>query len=289
MLKINDKVRHPALPEWGLGKVLAVIPDGKARVFFINAGEKILAMKHAPLELVEGPEAAHPILDSPNLAERAKGKRHRSLAEARLDFLHYFPEGFSDKEYFRHERDYKVEAHNLIEKLLGKEPFAALIEAQDYVEISRRALQVVNKTNLIFPNEKMALKDGMKKSPGNEALFATSLFTLLYDDGPLQVRFEKFADCLERLEAAKWTTATYFLFLAFPEEQMFLKPTVTQNAAELVKAELNYKPELNWRTYQKLLEFSGYLRDELAKMGMPARDMIDVQSFMWCITPGTYD
>ena len=75
-------------------------------------------------------------------------------------------------------------------------------------------------------------------------------------------------------------------FLAFPEEHVFLKPTVTQHAADLVKAELNYRSELNWLTYSCLLEFAGYLKTELVKMGMGPRDMIDVQSFMWCIAPG---
>lgn len=69
----------------------------------------------------------------------------------------------------------------------------------------------------------------------------------------------------------------------------FLKPTITENAAALCKAELNYRPVLNWRLYACLLEFAGYLKDELERMGMEPRDMMDEQSFMWCIAPGKYD
>ena len=67
------------------------------------------------------------------------------------------------------------------------------------------------------------------------------------------------------------------------------KADVTKHAAALTKAELNYKSPLNLLTYFCLLDFSKYLKDELVAMEMNPRDMIDVQSFMWCITPGKYD
>ncbi len=289
MISVGDKVKHPKMPEWGIGKVLETTPDDKVKVFFINAGEKLLGLKYVALEKVEGEEASHPILDNPTFTERAaKGKRHVGLPEARLDFLEIFSDGFEDTSYIDSERAYKVVARELFLELLNEQEFSRLLDAGDADEIVRRALQVANKTNLIFPNEKMSLKDGLK-TPENVLMFAQTLFELLYGVGVYRDRFEAFADCLNKLDAAKWPIMTYFPFLAFPEEQMFLKPEITKHAAELTKAELNYKPELNWRTYACLLDFSKYLYDELVKMDMAPRDMIDVQSFMWCITPGKYD
>ena len=92
-----------------------------------------------------------------------------------------------------------------------------------------------------------------------------------------------FAKVLEELGADKWTTVSYFLFILLPEKYMFVKPTVTQNAAEISAFELNYRPQLNWLTYKSVLEFSEYLQSELVEL--KPRDMIDVQSFMWCISP----
>lgn len=289
MVEVGDKVRHPNQPGWGLGKVLEVAPSGNARIFFIHVGEKLLGLKYVALEKVTGADAAHPILDSPTFGQRVvSGKKHIGLPEARLDFLEIFVEGFDDPAYLETERTYKVKARDLLLETLNKEAFAALLAEGNVEEIVLRALRVANKTNLIFPNEKMAFKDGLN-SPERKQLFAQRLFELLYGDAAFRVRFEAFSACLERMQADKWTTATYFPFLAFPEEHMFLKPEITKHAADLTKAELNYKSELNWLTYSCLLEFSRYLRDELVKMGMPPRDMIDVQSFMWCITPGKYD
>ena len=288
-IKAGDKVRHPKMQDWGVGKVLDVSIDGKARVFFINAGEKLLGLKYVALEKVEGETGSHPILDNPTFTQRAvKGKSHKGLPEARIDFLEIFPDGFEDASYIEMERAYKIAARQLLLEQLSKNDFSQLLHAGNVDEIVRRSLQVVNKTNLIFPNEKMALKDGLKNSESCQ-LFAQTLFDLLYGEGEYRGRFEAFAECLEKINAAKWTTMTYFPFLASPEDQMFLKPEITKHAAELTKAELNYKSELNWLTYSCLLEFSKYLYDELVKMEMSPRDMIDVQSFMWCITPGKYD
>lgn len=62
---------------------------------------------------------------------------------------------------------------------------------------------------------------------------------------------------------------------------MFVKPTVTQNAAAVSGFEINYKSQLNWVTYKQVLAFSQYLHRELSEL--KPRDLIDVQSFMWCI------
>lgn len=289
MLEVGEKVSHPTMPEWGIGKILEVITGGKVKIFFINAGEKTISLKHAALLKVEGKDAAHPILDNPTFSERAKkGKLYVGLPAARDYFLSLFsPLGFEDEDYLDEERNYKVAAHKFLLDLLGKEEFFALLRAEEFDEIIKRALQISNKTNLIFPNEKMALKDGLK-SQNNKKLFAGRLFDLLYADGEYKKRFEAFAACLEHINAGKWTTMTYFPFLAFPEDHMFLKPEVTKHATDLTKWELNYKPVLNWRTYSCLLDFSKYLKQELINMGLPPRDMIDVQSFMWCIAPNKY-
>jgi hypothetical protein len=275
------------MPDWGIGKVLEVKTGDKVNVFFLNVGEKTIIQSYVQLEKLDGTEAKHPILDSPTFHDRAGKKGHRNLSDAKSDFYRLFPLGFEDKLYFNEERNYKVEACEQLQALLNNDEFARLLSAGEVDEIVKRALQVVNKTNLIFPNEKMGLKDALKL-PENKQLFAECLFALLFGEGEFKIRFESFVACLETIGASKWTIMTYFLFLAFPEEHMFLKPEIAKNATDLTQAELNYRSELNWLTYSCLLEFSAYLKDQLVDMGMRPRDMIDVQSFMWCITPGKY-
>ena len=286
-LKVGDKILHPNMPEWGIGKVMEVASDGKATIFFINAGKKKFDLTRISFEFetVTDQEAPHPILDNPSFLERSSGKEYTSLPAAKNNFLTLFPNGFEDIAYLKSERDYKLATRKVFLELLNEQNYRELLEQDDIAGVISRVLQVVNKSNLIFPNEKMALKDALKQ-PASAQLFANRLFGLLYGREEFKGRFEAFAACLEKIDAAKWTIATFFPFFAFPDEQMFLKPEVTKHAANFTKAELNYKPTLNWLTYSCLLDFVQYLKEQLVGLGLNPRDMIDVQSFLWCITPG---
>lgn len=283
LLKQGDRVRHPLKAEWDLGEVLGDATGGKVRVFFVGVGEKTLSLNHVTLEYVPPHEAAHPVLDNLHIPAASGRKRYQSLPASIDMFLQHFPQGFYGDRFAAEERQYKMQAHQLAQDLLGNSALVRLLAAHEYGEVCRRALQVANKTNLIFPNEKMALKDGLV-SPTNQQAFVTALYDLLYGDGDLQPRFEHYADVLAGMGAAKWTIATYFLFIVHPTTYMFLKPTVTQNAAEVSGFAIHYRPALNWRTYASVLTFAQYLKAELA--ALRPRDMIDVQSFMWCIAPG---
>lgn len=279
----GERVRHPAAEEWGLGEVLADSNGESVRVFFVGAGEKLLSLKHAQPVRVAPEAAAHPVLDNLKISRSASGIRYQSLPESIQFFLERFPQGFYGKRFTTEEREYKDRAHALAVELLGKEAFDELLERADHPEIARRALKVVNATNLIFPNEKMALKDGLVGAADQES-FARALHGLLFGEEPLQGRFEAFARVLESIGAAKWTIASYFPFIMRPDQFMFVKPTITQYAAELCGFEISYKPELNWLTFKRVLGFSDYLFG--ATVELEPRDMIDIQSFMWCVAPG---
>jgi len=277
-LNVGDRVKHPTLHEqWGPGEVLAVSANGKVTILFALAGQKIL--KGVVLQKLEGAEGRHPLLD--NRKGQSKGKRRtQAFSVSREAFLRLFPGGFSDPKYLKEERDYKLAAGEKFRSTLGAAEFDKLLSEDDFPEIAKRALAVVNATNLVFPNEKMSLKDGLTEASGQE-LFGRSLHSLLYGAGEYQIRFEGFIKVLEQIGASKWPIATYFPFIAFPDHQMFLKPDVTKRAAEACNFELNYRVELNWWSYESLLRFTATLKDLIADLD--PRDNIDMQSFIFCI------
>lgn len=277
-LVAGDRVRHPTLhDQWGPGEVLEVSPGGKVIVLFALGGQKTL--KGVTLEKLEGTAAAHPLLD--NRKGQKKGKRKtQPFSMLREAFLQLFPGGFYDPKYLEEERNYKLEAGEKLRKTLGRTEFQNLLLQNDFAEISKRALSIVNATNLVFPNEKMSLKDGLSNEAGKQK-FARQLGELLYGSGEYRARFEQFTDMLEQIGASKWPVATYFPFIAFPEEHMFLKPDVTKRAAEACNFELNYRVELNWWTYESLLRFTATLEEQISDL--KPRDKIDMQSFVFCI------
>ena len=89
---------------------------------------------------------------------------------------------------------------------------------------------------------------------------------------------------LDEVGAPKWTVATYFPFLLYPDRHQFIKPKNSQNAARICAFDIKYSPKLSWLTYKQMLRFSDYLKSELA--ALEPRDNIDVQSFMWAIAQG---
>ena len=281
----GERVKHPTKDDWGLGEVLADSTEEAVRIFFVGAGEKTIALKYVHPIKVSGSESEHPVLDNLKLSKSASGIKYQSLPQSIQFFLTQFPEGFYGQRFNDEERGYKEKAHTLALELLCETAFSTLMANADHFEIAKRALRVANATNLMFPNEKMALKDGLVTKVAQKNFFI-ALYGLLFGEGELTKRFGAFSDVLENIDAAKWTTASYFLFIFHPDKYMFVKPTITQFASELCGFEINYKPQLNWLTYKSVLDFSNYLFSELAEL--KPRDMIDVQSFMWCIAPGTY-
>jgi hypothetical protein len=67
---------------------------------------------------------------------------------------------------------------------------------------------------------------------------------------------------------------------------MFLKPEVTQVAAETLAFDLQYASAPNWTTYSALIRMGNVYLQLLQHMG--ARDFIDVQSFIY-VVGGGYD
>jgi len=287
MFKKGDRVTHPKRQQWGIGEILEDELDNAVRVFFVDEGEKKLGLQYVDLQLVEGKEADNEFLDNLILEPKQSGIRERSFGQIVEHFLKIFPLGFDDPNYFDHERDYKTKAHHLMVEILSESEFKSLIDADKWDEACKRILKVVNATNLVFPNEKMSLKDGLS-SDDHKKRFAIDVFNLLYDLGDENNNLAKLINTLEEIGAAKWTVLTYFLFIRYPEKHIFLKPMITQSAASIMRFELNYSSQLNLKTYHSLLKLAGALKSRLIEVGLTPKDMIDVQSFIWSVDPSTY-
>jgi len=287
MYRKGDRVRHPKMDSWGLGLVLEDSDGARVRVFFVDVGEKTVVLSHVRPVLVSGADAESPILDNLKVDGGKVSVRYKSLTASMQYFLQEFPGGFSGERFRVHERDHKEDISREIQVGLERAVMRAMLDAGEYREICDRALKLTGaRTNaMIFKNEKMAMRDGLNSEESGKK-FAESLFDVLHGDGDFDGRFDGYAACLEDIGACKWTVATYFLFFMYPDRHMFVKPTITRNAAEVCAYEINYRPEVNAKTYRSIVDFSKHLMDSIPEL--KPKDMIDVQSFMWCIAPGTY-
>jgi hypothetical protein len=207
----------------------------------------------------------------------------KRAARCRRKFLRYFPGGFRDETYDDWERAYKWEAHQSWEQQLGHKEFSRLLKAQQYVEISTRAVRIESRTNLLFSFEKMALRDAVR-SPLGAMAFASGLYGFLHGRGTPEQRFSRWCEVISRLPRKQtrvltWPVTTVFGFIAQPGRHMFLKPNVTRIAAAAYGFEFTYASRPAWPTYASLLAFAD--RVLFDQRDLQPRDLIDAQSFIW--------
>ena len=272
----NDRVRMSAKPEWGLGRVLQEPAGGKVSVHFREAGEKVLSLKHAQMEPVEGDSARDAWLDNVDLDSK-NTPHYLGPREALSGFLQRYPGGLRDPRFLSEERQPLEASRALLLELLDRDAVRGFAQADKHVEICDRALRVVSKTSLVLPSDRIALARAFKREE-NRARFAPALAELLYGDPEPDVRFKHFTAMLAAIGAAKWTLATSFSFLRYPEEHMVMRPAVTQQAAARCRFQLDYRAELDRRTYGRLLAFARVLRETMASL--EPSDHFDIQGIV---------
>lgn len=134
-LDVGTIVLHPKRPDWGPGKVLAILAGGIAVVYFRDIQEdkrgdavKKISTRYMPLEVAPG--QTDPLLDNLPLWTEKKGfkgqKRPRLSFEAAVKgFIDEFPKGFDDPEYIgvsggEGERAYKMAMHDRWQASFGE-------------------------------------------------------------------------------------------------------------------------------------------------------------------------
>ncbi len=274
----GDRVKHPTLEAWGLGEVVDVGERGRIRVFFTGVGEKRLVMPHVKLQPVSGAEAQHVGLDNLRVEPANKRIEYRKMEDLIEAFRAQWPGGFEDPGYLESERAPKEAAATFIAEQLPKSFLDEVLAEQSWDVFTKRILTTAGKTNLVYPNEKQALKQGLQ-DPQNAKFFVDKFKSLLYGKRSAEARFNDLVVALDRIKAPKWPLATYFLFMTAPTENMILKPRFTQQAADSCRFEINYDAFPNWETYSGLMRFSHYLASCLEPLH--PKDMFDVQAFIW--------
>lgn len=219
----------------------------------------------------------------PRVAPRSASRQAAGPVRCRRKFLRFFPGGFRDETYLDWERNYKWEAHERWESVLGRAAYRKLLADEAYAEIAAHAVSTESRTNLLFSFEKMALRDAVKPPAGARA-FAIGLYDFLYGTGSEARKFERWCEVVGSLPRRQtrvltWPVVTVFGFIARPDAHVFLKPNVTRLAAKEYGVDFAYVSRPNWDTYASLLAFADTVARDLRDL--KPRDMIDIQSFIW--------
>lgn len=225
---------------------------------------------------------------------RAGNVNFLGAARCRQKFQLYYPNGFDDEVYQVAERGVKERAHLEWNSELNAPAYRRLLARGEHGRIVEIALRVEARCNLLFSFEKMALRDAVK-APADARLFANALYAFLYGRGSPQRKFEAWLAALGALprrqsRVLSWPLVTVFGQIARPDLHLFLKPMVTRKAARAYGFDLDYHATPSWPGYRDLQTFAAILQRDLGrKPGFRARDMIDIQSFIWVQGSAEYE
>ena len=181
-----------------------------------------------------------------------------------------------------------MEAHQFANEMLNKARFEDLIANENWEELSGDIKRIYSKVNLLASFEMIKLSDAFKQPQAQKPL-CLSFYNLIHGTDSVSKRIDKAQFAFAPYEMDKWPIITYPLFIIFPEKFMFVKPTVTKEAAENRRFDIKYDSKVNSETYKQIMIFSQDLFDLLSsdpRVELHPVDMIDVQGFMWCTFAG---
>ncbi|MYA09275.1 MAG: hypothetical protein F4060_05985 [Holophagales bacterium] len=276
-LKRGDRVEHPKL---GLGEVTGLEGD-KAQIFFVDSGPRTILTSRFPLAPLV-PRPSHWRLDGMDLAAAKPTSTYRSARDFVEAFVGQYPDGFNDGEFIKGERRYKADAHEAALDLLAEDKLSELLDAGRYGDACLRARDTMKLVNVVDWRESQPLWSGVLDDPGCEEAFAKRLHALLYGQRSEQHRFEAFSALMEELSVPKWPICTFWRWIVFPRQEVFVKPESVKSAADAWSYDVGYSPHPSWAGYRRIREFCQHVREELADL--EPRDFIDVQTFMWLCT-----
>lgn len=284
-LKKGTFVRHPKeeiFQKWGVGIVLEDERSGQVPVFFENDSKrKVISTSLVKLEIVDDPGTSAVLLQ--NALHEDVGDR-LPFPIVLEKFLMNFPGGMYGSLFVEEERNYKVNASQIAQELLSEPRLLSLIEALDWQTLAVDIRRAFTEANLLASFEFIKLGAAFKSETSTLDI-AKVFHDLLYGQGDVYQRVESAGKKLGKYELDKWTIVTYLLFMIFPEKYMFVKPTMTKEAAENRGFDIQYDSRVNANTYKKVMLLSQDLFQRLTddkRKELHPRDMIDIQSFMWC-------
>ena len=277
---------------WGLGKVIHMDPQDVWVYFKDIEGtpkDAVKRLKRRVAVLTTAAKQSDSALD--NLPPMMRDGRLELPDTLRITerqavnmFVAKYPH-FDDLEYRKDERDYKWEAHRKVAAELLSVRGRRIVAEGPPDALVNTLKKLIHRTNLLATQELMALNDAFKDQRAARK-FAEVI--LKFVDESSEQTFSGLVEVTGslptnpgRARVLTWPVVTILPFLAKPNCHMFLKPMQTKRIAEAFSFDLLYSAHPKWATYDRLLTLSNRLLERLHPLG--ARDLIDVQSFMWVV------
>jgi hypothetical protein len=204
------------------------------------------------------------------------------IDEAVAWFEQTYPAKFEDEKFVDNDLRNKRSAAEVFQVNFGEGKGAAMVDQGKHAEIAGTFDGIFRATNILSPFEIKAVHKAFVKADESSAKVLGC--TLAFMATPTMQSFKQMAEAVSQLPADggkvfTWPIVTLLPFLADPKRFIALKPTNTELMAARMGTNLKYDTTPNWETYDAALHMANALLARLQPLG--AKDMIDVQQFMW--------
>ena len=283
-------VEHPV---WQRGKVIEILSPYAIIHFPSLAGSPQgpqRKLREDATQLTKSSVQSDPELDAietgpgkPKKISKRKVKDLQHDLDAAVQWFEAtYPAKFQDEKFVDNDVRNKRAAAEVFAANFGDGRGSALVDEGKHAEIAGTLDGIYRATNILSPFEVKAVHKAFVKA--DDASTQVLGYTLAFTANPGQQTFKAMAEAVSRLPADggkvhTWPIVTLLPFLADPSRFVPLKPTNTDIIAARMGSNLKYDTTPNWETYELFLRMSNALLARLAPLG--AKDMIDVQQFMW--------
>ena len=278
---------------WKRGKVIEIISPYAIIHFPALAnspqGPQRKLREDAP-QLTKSSVQSDPELDGvevgPAKPKKTTKRKVKDLAngidEAVAWFEQTYPATFEDEKFVDNDLRNKRSAAEVFQANFGDGKGAAMVDQAKHAEIAGTFDGIFRATNILSPFEIKAVHTAFVKA--DESSSKVLGCTLAFMATPTMQSFKQMAEAVSQLPADggkvfTWPIVTLLPFLADPKRFIALKPTNTELMAARMGTNLKYDTTPNWETYDAALHMANALLSKLQPLG--AKDMIDVQQFMW--------
>ena len=190
-------------------------------------------------------------------------------------------DGFAHPLFVADEIAYKQSAVAKGQAWLSAGEWQRLLNGQAYEELVQRLEKLGKDNNLLWRSVPAKGDLGILYAPNlNKAEFCLAMRDLLHGADDTPERLQRFVQYTQRYNLpCTWPFATYFLFLMYPTQEMFVRPGIVRWFLQFMGVGSAYQSQPNAQTYATLLQQSHLLQHALASYG--PQDMVDLQSFIW--------
>ena len=194
--------------------------------------------------------------------------------------------GFDNEKNLREEREYKDRLSQLAQGLLGPQPLSAALSSGGPTAVHRAASELLGDQDFNFVDKRFGTcRRFTDMAEDHRVRVGEALAALLQatDDAAYDRAFDTFVAHLvdAGVTTDLWPFSTVFSILLSPDRHLLVRPSSVDVAAKALGITTAREARPTARAYRSILQVAARVGEKLVEKGMPAKDMIDIQGFLW--------